>query len=222
MFILFLAISLFIYINNSTKTVKTVTKANEVVSKNDKDDKENNEEEQELKTFYVDVKGQVNNPGVYLVNEKNIVNDAIEFAGGLTKDADTKCINLSKKLEEEMVIYIYSSKETKNMTSTKTNSNLICDNVVNNAYQNVQNQTSTSNQNSSNTKSDTNESVGIININTADVDMLTKLTGIGESKAKDIINYRNQNGLFKSIEEIKNVSGIGDSTYSKIKDQITV
>lgn len=222
MFILFLAISLFIYINNSTKTVKTVTKANEVVSKNDKDAKEDNEEEQELKTFYVDVKGQVNNPGVYLVNEKNIVNDAIEFAGGLTKDADTKCINLSKKLEEEMVIYIYSSKETKNMTSTKTNSNLICDNVVNNAYQNVQNQTSTSNQNSSNTKSDTNESVGIININTADVDMLTKLTGIGESKAKDIINYRNQNGLFKSIEEIKNVSGIGDSTYSKIKDQITV
>lgn len=222
MFILFLAISLFIYINNSTKTVKTVTKANEVVSKNDKDDKENNEEEQELKTFYVDVKGQVNNPGVYLVNEKNIVNDAIEFAGGLTKDADTKCINLSKKLEEEMVIYIYSSKETKSMTSTKTNSNLICDNVVNNAYQNVQNQTSTSNQNSSNTKSDTNESVGIININTADVDTLTKLTGIGESKAKDIINYRNQNGLFKSIEEIKNVSGIGDSTYSKIKDQITV
>ena len=222
MFILFLAISLFIYINNSTKTVKTVTKANEVVSKNDKDAKEDNEEEQELKTFYVDVKGQVNNPGVYLVNEKNIVNDAIEFAGGLTKDADTKCINLSKKLEEEMVIYIYSSKETKNMTSTKTNSNLICDNVVNNAYQNVQNQTSTSNQNSSNTKSDTNESVGIININTADVDTLTKLTGIGESKAKDIINYRNQNGLFKSIEEIKNVSGIGDSTYSKIKDQITV
>ncbi len=222
MFILFLAISLFIYINNSTKTVKTVTKANEVVSKNDKDAKEDNEEEQELKTFYVDVKGQVNNPGVYLVNEKNIVNDAIEFAGGLTKDADTKCINLSKKLEEEMVIYIYSSKETKSMTSTKTNSNLICDNVVNNAYQNVQNQTSTSNQNSSNTKSDTNESVGIININTADVDTLTKLTGIGESKAKDIINYRNQNGLFKSIEEIKNVSGIGDSTYSKIKDQITV
>ena len=61
-----------------------------------------------------------------------------------------------------------------------------------------------------------------ININTADINKLTELDGIGESKAKTIIEYRTTNGLFKNIEDIKNISGIGESLYNKIKDKITV
>lgn len=223
MIVLFLTISIYIYINNNKKIVKNVTKANELVSKNEKIEDENKENKAEdLKTFYVDIKGQINNPGVYLVNETNIVNDVIEFAGGLNTYADTKCINLSKKVTEEMVIYIYSKSETKELLNDKkTSNNIICNNTKNDAYQNPKEETksSTTNNVESNISNTNNE---LININTADINMLTKLSGIGESKANDIINYRNQNGLFKSIDEIKNVNGIGDSTFEKIKSQITI
>lgn len=203
---------------------KSVIAANEI-SLNETDDK-NKKEKDNLKGFYVDIKGEVNNPGVYLVNENNIVNDVINLANGLTENANTKCINLSKKLKEEMIIYVYNNTETKKILNENNleNSN-ICNEIKNNAYANINSNNSSSNENNNNnnnTSSTKKEENQIININTADQKTLTTLPGIGEAKANDIIKYRNANGGFKSIDEIKNVSGIGSSTFEKIKNLITI
>lgn len=154
---------------------------------------------------YVDVKGSVKKPGVYEFKENDRVIDAIKLAGGLTKNADTSNINLSKKLKSEMVIVINTKSELKN------NNNLTCDAVCTREVIEV--------NNCIETETKTNDK---ININTADINKLTELDGIGESKAKTIIEYRTTNGLFKNIEDIKNISGIGESLYNKIKDKITV
>ena len=154
---------------------------------------------------YVDVKGSVKKPGVYEFKENDRVIDAIKLAGGLTKNADTSNINLSKKLKSEMVIVINTKSELKN------NNNLTCDAVCTREVIEVNNCIET--ENKTNNK---------ININTADINKLTELYCIGESKAKTIIEYRTTNGLFKNIEDIKNISGIGESLYNKIKDKITV
>lgn len=156
--------------------------------------------------FFVDVKGNVNNPGVYEFTSGDRVIDAIEVAGGLTKNANTNNINLSKKLNSEMVIYIYSNKEVKN------NDSLSCNNICDVEIIEVNNCIEKNND----------ENTDLININKATLEELLTLTGIGESKAKSIIEYRNTNGDFKDINELKNISGIGDALFDKIKDKITV
>lgn len=178
-----------------------------------------------IKEYIIDVKGAVNNPGVYKLNENSIVNDAINIAGGLNKYADTKCINLSKKIIDEMVIYVYTKNETwqilnKENEKPKEN-NIICNEIKNDAYieENKNKDTKTEKITESSTTETTNT---LININNDGIEKLTTLPGIGESKAKTIIEYRKSNGNFKTIEELKNVSGIGDSTFEKIKDLITI
>lgn len=165
---------------------------------------------EEMESFYVDIKGSVKNPGVYKFKEGKRIIDAINEAGGLKKNADTSNINLSKKLTNEMVIYVYNNNEIKNKDSLSCNN--IC-NVevieVNNCIEN----------NDTNNKEPTND---LVNINTASIEELQTITGIGESKAKSIIEYRSNNGSFKAIDEIKNVSGIGDALFEKIKDKITI
>ena len=154
--------------------------------------------------FYVDLKGAVKKPGVYKVKQGTIVNELIELAGGLTKNAYTDNINLSKKLTEETVIFVYTVSEIKKMNTTTTTTNpVIYDSYTQETTTNI----------SDNTK--------LVNINTASINELTSLTGIGESKALAIVAYRTKTP-FKSIEELKNISGIGDSLYAKIKDNITV
>lgn len=149
----------------------------------------------------VDIKGAVKKPGVYKLSKNSIVNDVIVLAGGLKSGATTDDINLSKAIYNEMVIYISTKSELKEK----------------------QNNTSNIPSNTSETKVD-NICVNPnkVNINSATVDELTTLNGIGEAKAIKIIEYRNTNGLFKSIEDIKNVSGIGEAFYEKIKDNITI
>ena len=159
--------------------------------------------------FYVDVKGNVKNPGVYEFKENDRVIDAIDKAGGLSKNADTSNINLSKKLTSEMVIYVYSKNDIKNKDS------LSCSNICNTEVIEINNCI----EKTSNVINSTNN---LVNINTASIEQLLTLTGIGESKAKSIIEYRETNGLFKNIEDVKNVSGIGDALFNKIKDKITV
>ncbi len=149
----------------------------------------------------VDIKGAVKKPGVYKLGKNSIVNDVIVLAGGLKSGATTDDINLSKAIYNEMVIYISTKSELKEK----------------------QNNTSNIPSSTSETKVD-NICVNPnkVNINSATVDELTTLNGIGEAKAIKIIDYRNTNGLFKSIEDIKNVSGIGEAFYEKIKDNITI
>lgn len=164
-------------------------------------------------SFYVDIKGEVKKPGVYQVNADNIVQDVITLAGGLKSGASTNNINLSEKVKEAMVIYVFSQKELKaanqaNLSTATCTTNVIevnkCDTIT------------TTNSNSSETNQNT-----LVNINTASKEELMTVPNIGSSKADSIIIYRAEN-KFNSIEDIMNVSGIGESVFVKIKDYITV
>lgn len=195
---------------------------------------ETKEEVQEENTkIKVDIKGAISKPGVYELEQNSIVNDVIKLAGGLLKNADTSNINLSKEIENEMIIKVFTTTELKKIAKDKettseetcsentiiidkcTESSIIKDTNTPNAAD-VTTNTSTSNSQNTSTQSK------IISINKASKEELTSLPGIGESKADSIIKYRQDNGSFKSKEDIKNVSGIGESIYNKIKDFITV
>ena len=188
-------------------------------------------EQESSNKIYVDVKGAVKTPGVYEVEDINIINDVIKLAGGFTKKAYTNNINLSKKLVNEMVIYVYTKTEYKSLNKEDNN---ICSTNTYEIDQCVENGSSViSTNNDSKTEeeninatedltSNTEETDTKISINTATKEELMTLDGIGESKANNIINYREKNNGFKSIEEIKNVSGIGEAAYEKIKDYITI
>lgn len=165
-------------------------------------------------TVYVDIKGAINNPGVYEMSSDSRIIDVIKEAGDLTEEADTSILNLSKKVEDEMYIIIYTKEEMvsykekliPNKTIVKeVEKKIVCPDEENDACL-------TSNTSSIGTK---------ININTASKEELESLPSIGKTKAESIIKYR-ENNKFNSIEDIKNVNGIGDSLYEKIKDNIEV
>jgi competence protein ComEA len=183
----------------------------------------------ELKNISVDIKGAIKNPGVYEIENGKNVSDLIKMAGGLKSNADTSNINLSRKLEDQMVIKIFTKSELKKQTTATVISECVCDTaeitqcsdknvaITKTTGENV-NMDSVTTQDSSTTSSDTT----LISINTATKEELMTLNSIGEAKATAIIEYRTTNGNFKSIEEIKNVSGIGDSLFEKIKSYITI
>ena len=174
----------------------------------------NNTKDSEEEIYLVDIKGAINNPGVYKVPVGTRVNDVINAAGGLTDNADTSLINLSKLVIDEMVIIIYTKDEVQNSNLVNTvikvvEKECVCPNIENDSCINDKITDTITGGN------------GKVNINTASMDELSKLDGIGESKAQAIIKYREENGNFKTIEDITNVSGIGSSVYEKIKDNIT-
>ena len=134
-------------------------------------------------------------------------------AGGLTENADTSVINLSKKVQDEMVIIIYSRDEVSRFREVKE-----IEKQVNDKCSQVDENSLINNaciESSTNTPSK-------ISINTATLEELMTLPGIGESKAKDIINYRETNGPFTSIEDLLKIKGIGESILAKIKENITL
>lgn len=186
----------------------------------------NNEEEvlkenlEEKKVFNVDVKGAVKKPGVYMVAEEAIVNDVINLAGGFNSNAYKNGINLSKRVNDEMVIYVYTKTEIKNKDNVVTGENVndTCKTPDYSICECIDKKESIIENGNNEGENSTN----IININTANAEQLTSLTGIGEAKAKAIIEYRNVNGAFKSIDDIMEVSGIGESVFVKIKDYITI
>lgn len=219
--LILLGFSYYFY-NNSNKEIKEES----VVLKKEETKKEDEEDIDEVQKYvYVDVKGAVNNPNVYMIEEGKRVIDALNASGGLTEDADTSIINLSKKLTDEMCIIVYTKSEideyrkqgleTKEIVE-KLQENLLEVNDYNDA-QIKENKTD-----SSGTNIENSEQNKMISINTATKEELLTLNGIGESKAESIIEYREENGNFKTIEDIKNVSGIGDALFEKIKDNITV
>ena len=164
--------------------------------------------------FKVDIKGQVINPGIYSLKANSRVIDVIAAAGGLTGEADTSVLNLSKKIKDEMVIIVYSREEVIDFHKTKEIEKQVEERCVQKDEESLKNDACII--------SDSEVSkTGKVSINTASLEELMTLTGIGEAKAKDIISYREKNGPFKTIEDIKNVSGIGDSVFAKIKENIT-
>lgn len=179
------------------------------------------------KTSYlvVDIKGEVRRPGVYFLDEGKRVIDVVKKAGGFTVYADSSANNLSMKIKDEMVIVIYSESEIANYVATKEKEEKVkekCsqDVVVNNSCIG----SSSKDEKTVSQKDDVKESSAensIVNINTATLEELMTLSGIGESKAKAIIEYR-KTKKFSKIEDLKEVSGIGDALFEKVKDSITV
>lgn len=148
----------------------------------------NNEVVEVTKFIYVDIKGEVMNPGVYKVEDPTRLFQVISLAGGTTMNADLLAFNMSMKLRDEQVIYI---------PSVYDDYPLITDIV-----EDIEN--------------------GIVNINTASLEQLDTLPGIGPTTAQSIIDYREENGDFSNIDDILFVIGIGESTLNEIREFITV
>ena len=141
-------------------------------------------------TIVVEIKGEVMKPDVYTLSEGSIVKDLIEMAGGLTNEADISNINRAKEINNHDLIIIRN---------------------INDVNIDVE-----AENNEVNEESDD----GKISINNSDISKLKEIPGVGEVKANSIILYREKNNGFKSIEELKNVDGIGEKTFEKIKDSI--
>ena len=171
---------------------------NEIFNEFDVEEENIVEEEEETKTIFVDIGGEVINPGLYELKENARVNDAIIMAGGVTDNADLSQINLAYILSDALKITIPQKEVADNRKVSIISSSLILSNI------------------------DVSQVSRLVNINTATKEQLKTLDGIGDSTAQKIIEYRNQNGQFSKIEDIKNVSGIGESKYQKIKDSISV
>ena len=165
-----------------------------------------------IENYKVDIKGEILTPGIYTLKSNSRVIDVIEMSGGLTENADTSVISLSKKITDEMVIIIYSKSEVKDFEKTKETEKIVQEKCIKKDENALKNDACIT---------DSVKTSGKVSINTATKEELMSLTGIGDSKAEDIIKYREENGLFKTIEDIKNVSGIGDSLFAKIKENIT-
>lgn len=147
-------------------------------------------------TITVFVSGEVNNPGVVTIESKKRLSDVVEILGGTTENADLNKVNLAMKLEDESHYIIPKIGESVEIYSDDMpiNSNEIIE----------------------------DEKSNLININKATIQELDTLPGIGEATANKIINYRDENGEFKSIDEIKNVNGIGDKKYEELKSLISI
>ena len=182
----------------------TNNKKNEIFNEIDFEEEnkiENIEEKEETKTIFIDIGGEVINPGLYELKENARVNDAIIAAGGTTDKADLTEINLAYILSDALKITIPKKEEGQKENSKKIAS--------------ISSLLMTS-------KVDVSQVSGLVNINTATKEQLKNLEGIGDSTSQKIIDYRTQNGQFSKIEDIKNVSGIGESKYQKVKDNISV
>ncbi len=170
-----------------------------------KENVENNKEETEQ--IIIHIAGEVKNPGIVKIKEGARIADVIEMAGGLTDKANITNINLAYVIEDGQKITIPS----KESIEEKENQN---EYISSESGQGVIEETPKTNLES-------NENT-IVNINKASKEELQTLQGIGESTAQKIIDYREQNGNFKQIEDIKNVPGIGDSKFEAIKESIKV
>lgn len=147
-----------------------------------------------IASILVDVRGAVNQPGVYTLPAGSRVQDALARAGDVTSNADTRTLNLARRLNDGEQLYVPRQGEATSVPPTP----------------------------SSRSAPTATRAPSKININTASVDELDTLPGIGPSLAQRIVDYRTQNGDFKTIEDIKKVRGIGDALFNQIKDLITV
>ncbi|MBS6105705.1 MULTISPECIES: DUF655 domain-containing protein [Anaerococcus] len=196
-----LIIALAIAIGNNFIKEKQGDSLNEnftLLDKNEDDlllEDETDDDAKENEAMKVHITGQINREGVYEIKDGDRLEDLINKAGGLSPDADSKSLNLAMKLEDQMKIYIPSKDEILDQEDAST------DQIISNA--------------------DPSSQEGKININEASKEELMTLPNIGEKRAQAIIDYR-ESKKFETIEEIKNVTGIGDKFYQAMQDLITV
>lgn len=192
-----------------------------IEKKEEQGENENHLNETIKEEFTVDIKGRVVNAGVYTLKQDSRVIDVIQEAGGLLEDANTSLINLSKKIEDEMVILIYSNAEIDSlMKEEKIVYKVVevekeCPDSINDACIGKKEESVDEGEKKE------QEEIKKVHLNTASVEELTKLPGIGEAKAQNIIEYR-EVFPFESIEQLKEVSGIGESLFEKVKDYLTL
>lgn len=217
--IVIVLVIMFLFLLNKKETENIIIKKLETSTELKIDSKE--KEEKKVK---VDIKGRVKKEGVYELEIGSRVIDVIEKAGGLKENANTEYINLSKKLVDEMVIIIYSNDDVKKFKEEDKQViyieyECVCPDNINDTCI-TENDTINTNgvKEENNTKEEVKDTK--ISINLATKEELMTLPGVGESKAENIIKYREENGEFEKIEDITKVSGIGESVYSKIKDYI--
>ena len=148
------------------------------------------------KTITIFVSGEVHKPGVVTIDSEKRLSHAIEELGGITENADLNKINLAMKLEDE---YHYIIPKIGEDLENDTIENIKDDKLI-----------------------DLDNKNNLININTATIQELDVLPGVGEATANKIVNYRDENGKFNSIEEIKNVNGIGEKKYEELKNLISI
>lgn len=160
---------------------------------------ETNNQPEEKNKIFLHITGEVNAPGIIEIDEGARLADVIEAAGGFTENADINKINLAYIVKDGQKINIPNVNyvDTNSYITENMGENIIIEDI-------------------------TSSSTNLVNINTATQTELETLTGIGPSTALKIIKYREENGKFKTIEEIKNVAGIGDSKFEAIKDEICV
>lgn len=194
------AIGIMYFIYNKNQVKEDINIENEILVNNVITNENNTNDD----IVVIHITGSVKNPGIVKLKEGSRIEDAIEAAGGLTENADITKVNLAYVVEDGTKIKIPSASEEdigdEDIIDSKSGDNIIIE---------------------ENTIS-SNNSTQTININKATEKEFETLPGIGPSLASKIIEYRNQNGKFGSIEDIKNVNGIGDNKYEKIKDLITV
>ena len=181
--------------------------SNEILVSNLKNNEKEKNEDKEEEMMAIHVTGEVKNPGVVKVKQGSRIEDIIEAAGGLTENADITNVNLAFEVEDGMKIRIPSNDE-----DNENEGNIIEHYITQDSGKGVIVSEDKSSENLS----------SVININTANETELEQLPGIGASIAGRIIDYRNKNGKFKAIEDIKNVTGIGETKFEKIKDLIKV
>lgn len=167
---------------------------------------------EEAKTLVVHICGAVSAPGVYELPAGSRIIDAVEAGGGFLPEADEACCNLAEEIVDGCQIYIMTKTEScaDGQTEKKAGIQTSPDSDMQTTDRNVQSNSAPALEN------------GLVNLNTADVAALMTLPGIGESRAKAIISYREQHGAFAKIEDIMKISGIKQAAFSKIKDKITV
>lgn len=167
---------------------------------------------EETKTLVVHICGAVSAPGVYELPAGSRIIDAVEAGGGFLTEADEACCNLAEEIVDGCQIYIMTKTEScaDGQTEKKAGIQTSPDSDMQTTDRNVRSNSTPALEN------------GLVNLNTADVAALMTLPGIGESRAKAIISYREQHGAFAQIEDIMKISGIKQAAFSKIKDKITV
>lgn len=193
------------FINKNTEATATSEQTTQVQSKSNgsKEINQHAVKSNQHEQIFVDVKGAVINPGVYQVSTNMRGTDLIKMAGGFNNYADRNHVNLAKKVTDQEILYIPIQGEVIGTPVTNLGS-------------------TESSNNDDNAGLDSKSSGDKVNLNEADSTKIQTLNGIGQKKAEKIIDYRKQNGPFKSVDDLKNVPGFGERTVANLKPSVSV